>query len=90
MTDAASTQENQNLTPMDKKRSSFESLFENLSHVITVSRTKFDLVRASNLDKQRWARLIITGCEAYAKLLEASKLDEIEARLTKLEEGKTS
>jgi hypothetical protein len=80
--------ENQNLMSITSKRGDFKPLFDNLSHVIAVSRNKFDLVRASNLDKQRWARLLITGCEAYAKLLEASKIDELEARLTRLEEEK--
>lgn len=66
----------------------FQTLFDNLSHIIDVSREKFDLVRTSNRDKQHWARLLICGIEAYAKLLEASKIDELEARLTRLEEEK--
>jgi hypothetical protein len=60
-------------------------LFENLEHVIAVSRIKFDLTRASNSDKQKWARLLISGCEAYANLLETAKLEEIEARIKNLE-----
>lgn len=72
----------------ETKTGEFQPLFENLRHVIDVSRTKFDLVRASNSDKQRWARLLISGCEAYASLLETSKLEEIEARLSNLEENK--
>ena len=72
----------------EKETGDFQPLFNHLSHVITVSRNKFDLPRTNNMDKQRWARLLITGCEAYAKLLEASKIDELELRLTRLEEEK--
>jgi hypothetical protein len=72
-----------------RKKSEFQPLFNHLNHIIDVSREKFDFQRTNNVDKQRWARLIIAGCEAYAKMLEASKIDEIEQRLTKLEEAKT-
>lgn len=72
----------------EQERGAFQPLFNHLRHVIDVSRTKFDLQQTNNRDKQRWARLLITGCEAYAKLLEASKIDELEARLTRLEEEK--
>jgi hypothetical protein len=85
--------ENSNSSPSvhvqeEQKKSGFQPLFNHLSHVIDVSREKFDLHRTNNHDRQKWARLLITGCEAYAKLLESSKIDEIEERLTKLEEGK--
>jgi hypothetical protein len=72
----------------EKETGGFKPLFNHLSHVIDVSRIKFDLQQTNNHDRQRWARLLITGCEAYAKLLEASKIDELEARLTRLEEEK--
>jgi hypothetical protein len=65
--------------------SSFQSLFDNLSHVIDVSRTKFDLVKASNNDKQKWARLLIAGVEAYAKLMETAKIEEMEQRIQAIE-----
>lgn len=77
--------ENQTLASIAPKKGDFQPLFENLSHVIDVSRKKFDLTRASNSDKQRWARLLISGCQAYSELLEASKLEEIEARIQALE-----
>ena len=72
----------------EQEISGFQALFSHLSHVIVVSREKFDFQRTNNRDRQRWARLLIAGCEAYAKLLEASKIQEIEVRLTKLEEIK--
>jgi len=77
--------ENQNLASPASKRGDFQPLFENLSHLIDVSRQKFDLERASNSDKQKWARLLIQGCEAYGKLMETAKIEEIEVRLESLE-----
>lgn len=71
---------------IESEKSSFEALFENLSHVIDVSRQKFDLERASNSDKQKWARLLIAGCEAYANLLETSKLEKLEERIANIEQ----
>jgi hypothetical protein len=79
------TEESQTLTGQTWKKIDFQPLFENLSHVIDVSRSKFDLARASNSDKQRWARLLITGCEAYAKLMESAKIEELEERINKIE-----
>ena len=79
------TEKNQNLTCTASKTGDFQPLFENLSHVIAVSRNKFDLQRASNGDKQRWARLLILGCQTYADLLEKVKLEEIEERIKKIE-----
>ena len=66
--------------------SPFKGLFENLSHVITVSRYKFDTHRATNNDKMKWARLLISGCQAYADLLETVKLESIEKRIQVIEE----
>lgn len=79
------TEETQTLTSTTQKTSPFKGLFDNLSHVIDVSRNKFDLTRASNSDKQRWARLLIQGCEVYGKLLETAKIEDIENRLEKIE-----
>ncbi len=79
------TEGNRNLSSTEEKTNSFSGLFDNLSHVIAVSRKKFDLQRASNSDKMKWGRLIVQGCEAYGRLLEASKLEAIEARLERLE-----
>jgi hypothetical protein len=72
----------------EQETNGFQPLFNHLRHVIDVSRKKFDLQQTNNHDRQRWARLLIAGCEAYAKLLESSKIDELEARLTRLEEEK--
>ncbi len=76
------------MADIEKESGGFEGLFENLRHVIAVSRQKFDLERASNSDKQKWARLLIQGCEAYGKLMETAKIEEIEARVSELEAAK--
>ncbi|MCW4053558.1 MAG: hypothetical protein NWE84_01375 [Candidatus Bathyarchaeota archaeon] len=76
---------NQTLRNSTAKPSGFQLLFDNLAHLIDVSRKKFDLTRASNSDKQKWARLLIQGCQAYGVLLEKRKLEDLENRLQKLE-----
>jgi hypothetical protein len=61
-----------------------KALCSNLAHIITVSRKKFD-ERAANSERQRWGRLVITGIEAYARLLEVSALENLAARVDRLE-----
>lgn len=61
-----------------------KALCSNLAHIITVSREKFD-ERAANAERQRWGRLVITGIEAYARLLEVSALENLAARVERLE-----
>ena len=79
------TETTQNLAMPASKTSDFQPLFENLSHVIEVSRQKFDLQRASNNDKMRWGRLLIEGAKAYASLWESRKIEALEQRLENLE-----
>ena len=81
------TLKNQNLMYTPSKTSDFQPLFDHLSHVISVSRKKFDLKRAANSDKMKWARLLIQGCQAYSVLLETSKLELLEERLKTIEES---
>ncbi len=64
------------------------SLFSTLEHVISVSKTKFDKEKAPNSDRQKWARVIITGVEAYGRLLHDVDLEALEERIRKLEEVK--
>jgi hypothetical protein len=78
--------EHEKLHGQDDKTSVFQPLFEHLSHVMTVSRKKFDYVQARNADKLKWGRLLIAAAEAFGKLYEASKIDELEERLERLEE----
>jgi hypothetical protein len=73
----------------EPKTSSFESLFDNLSHIIDVSRKKFDYERASNSDKQKWGRLMIQGIEALAKIRETAKIEAVEQRIAALESNQT-
>jgi hypothetical protein len=63
-------------------------LFNVLRHVIETSREKFDKEKAANRDRQSWGRLIVSGIEAYAKLLEGTQLEAIERRLDVLEQEK--
>lgn len=70
------------------KTSAFQPLFENLSHVINVSRKKFDYSQVRNADRLKWGRLLINAVEAFGKLYEASKIDDLESRIKLLEEKK--
>jgi len=65
-----------------------QGLFSTLEHVINVSKTKFDKEKASNSDRQKWARVIITGVQAYGSLLHDIENEELEERIRKLEEVK--
>ena len=60
-------------------------LFSLLSHVLVTSQTKFDMEKAANSDRQKWARIIIAGVQAYGDLLKTVELDDIEKRLDVLE-----
>jgi hypothetical protein len=60
-------------------------LFGLLAHVLNVSKEKFDKEKALNDDRQKWARIIISGVEAYGRLLEAVQIEELERRLEALE-----
>lgn len=62
-------------------------LFQLLSHVLETSKDKFDKDKASNVDRQKWARLIIGGVQAYGELLKTFELENIENRLERLEQG---
>lgn len=63
-----------------------KALFGILAHVLTVSRGKFDVGNATNGDRQKWARIIIAGVEAYANLLKTVELESMEERIKLLEE----
>lgn len=60
-------------------------LYNLLDHVLGTAKEKFDKEKASNADRQRWARLIVTAIEAYGHLIQASQGDDLEERVTKLE-----
>ena len=76
--------EDENTT--DYVRAQRKALCEVLSQILVVSKQKFDCIRAANNDRRAWGRLIITGIEAYAKLLELSTLEDLAARVECLEE----
>lgn len=60
-------------------------LFGILTHILIVSKQKFDMERASNRDRQAWGRLIVGAVEAYGRLLQTQQLDELEERIEFLE-----
>ena len=60
-------------------------MFDLLSHVLATAKEKFDKQKALNGDRQKWARIIISGVQAYAELLKGVQLEELEKRVSKLE-----
>ena len=62
------------------------SLCDVLAHIIAVSDKKFLNERAKNNERRAWARLVVTSIEAYAKLLELSAIEDLSARVERLEE----
>ena len=63
-------------------------LFGCLERILTVSGEKFNMQKASNADRQKWGRLIVSCVEAYGRLLETAQLEALEERLTRLETGR--
>jgi hypothetical protein len=62
-----------------------KNLFNTLNVVLETSKEKFNKQKASNTDRQRWARIIISACAAYGDLLKDVELESIEERLSRLE-----
>jgi hypothetical protein len=75
----------ENLNPKEHRR----ALFSVLGHVLATAKTKFDMEKAANGDRLKWGRLIVSGVEAYGRLLEGVQLEQLEQRLTALEQKKT-
>ena len=65
-----------------------KGLFNNLDHVLEVSTKKFNREKASNADRQKWGRLIVSAVQVYGKLLEGAVLEELDLRVKALEEEK--
>ena len=64
----------------------FNYLFDNLQRVIEVSRDKFDREKASNGDRQKWARILVVAISAYGDLLRDRTLEDLVVRVEALEE----
>lgn len=62
-----------------------KKLFNMLDAVLETSKSKFDKQKASNGDRQRWARIIIAATAAYGDLLKDVELEDMEERLVRLE-----
>jgi hypothetical protein len=65
-----------------------DELFAQLEHILSTSKQKFDMRKASNATRQKWARIIVQAIQVYGKLLDGAeneailkKIDEIEKRL---------
>jgi hypothetical protein len=65
-----------------------KKLFQTLDVVLETSKDKFNKQKASNNDRQKWARIIIAAASAYNDLLRDVELEGIEERLSRLEREK--
>ena len=61
------------------------ALFSVLAHVIAVAKSKFDMERAANRDRQGWGRLIVDGVDKYGRLLAGAEYQDLERRISLLE-----
>ncbi len=70
-----------NLEPKKQR----DKLFRCLSGVIDVSKTKFDMEKASNSDRQKWAKVIVAAVQAYGKILNDADIEQVKQRHEVLE-----
>jgi len=68
-----------------KTRESRRELLDNLDEVIETALMKFSKAKASNRDRQSWGRLIVTAVEEFGKILRDVDLDDLRARVERLE-----
>jgi len=62
-----------------------KALFSDLTFVIVLSRDKLNVRSSTDRNKQAWARVLISGVEAFGHLLETAQLDSLEERIEILE-----
>jgi hypothetical protein len=76
----------ENTRSQDEKKAPFQSLFNELDHVIALCRKKMDCERAKNNVRQRWAEILVKAAACYGGLYEKSALEDLENRIRVLEQ----
>ena len=66
------------------------SLFAYLGHVIRLSHEKMSSKGNSDSAKQGWGRLMVAAIGTYGSLIKDAELEDIEERLSKIEQQKES
>ena len=66
-------------------KQSRDKLFERLDHVLSVCESKFNMRKASNATRQRWARLIVQATQVYGKLLDGVENEAILKKIAEIE-----
>jgi hypothetical protein len=64
------------------------SLFAYLGHAIRLSYEKMSSKGNSDSAKQAWGRLMVSAIATYGSIIKDTELDDVEERLTLLEEEK--
>lgn len=62
-----------------------EELLGILRDTISTSWDKFDKIKAVNRDRQAWARIIISACDSYNKILGEIEISQLWAKVEELE-----
>ena len=62
-----------------------EELLGILRDTISTSWDKFDKIKASNKDRQSWARIIISACDSYNKILGEIEISQLWDKVNELE-----
>ncbi len=63
-------------------------LLNDIAKVLKVAFDKYENERTKNSERQSWGRLIINGVTAAGDVMKDADLDELKARIEKLEEVK--
>ena len=64
------------------------SLFAYLGHAIRLSHEKMSFKGNSDSAKQAWGRLMVSAIATYGSIIKDAELEDVEERLTLLEEEK--
>ena len=62
-----------------------KELLEILRDTITIAAEKYDKIKIKTRDRQAWGRLIITAVSEYNKILTSTELEDLIARVERLE-----
>ena len=68
-----------------EKKAPFQSLFNELDHVVALCRKKMDCERAKNSVRQRWAEILVKAAACYGNLYEKYALEDLQLRTAELE-----
>ena len=69
----------------ENSRRNRDVLFAQLEHILSTSKQKFDMRKASNATRQKWARIIVQAIQVYGKLLDGAENEAILKKIAEIE-----